>query len=226
VKVSLGADQPAGKPNRRVVSKAKPLTLRTTPFTFWLLLAWFLEIGAAAGLIYWVGADCFRDWAVYGVLEISRLEIGVLAFSVAALCWLVTQCWKYFDPYPEVRISPGAASLGTSFDVEWIFRGSKRRLKKIAMALEGREEVWAENKLGASARAHKLIAPFYVEQMDMPQRLDQGQVHVQLPEGLMPSFESEKTKIVWLVRFENQIKWGAKMKYEFPVQDLAEAAHG
>ena len=60
----------------------------------------------------------------------------------------------------------------------------------------------------------------------MLQRLDQGQVHVQLPEGLMPSFESEKTKIVWLVRLDNQIKWGARMKYEFPVQVLPEVAHG
>jgi hypothetical protein len=226
VKVSPGANQPAGKASHRGVSKAKPLTMRTTPFTFWLLLAWFLEIGGAAGLIYWVGADCFRTWAVDGAFEISRLEIGVLVFAVAALCWLVTQCWKYFDPYPEVRISPGAAALGTSFDVEWTFGGSKRRLRSIAMALEGREEVWAENKVGERARAQKLTAPFYIEEIDMLQRLDQGQVHVQLPEGLMPSFQGEKAKIVWLIRFENQIKWGARMKYEFPVQVLPEVAHG
>jgi hypothetical protein len=226
VKVLLGADQPAGKPSRRGILKAKPVTVRTTPFSFWLLLFWLVEIGGAAGLIYWVGADRFRNWTADGVFNISGLEIGVLVFAVGALCWLVTQCWKYFDPHPELRISPGAAHLGTSFDVEWTFRGSKRRLRSIAMALEGREEVWAENKLGKHARAQKLTAPFYVEELDMLERLDQGQVHVQLPEGLMPSFDGEKTRIVWLVRFENQIKWGARMKYEFQVQVLPEVAHG
>ena len=94
------------------------------------------------------------------------------------------------------------------------------------MALEGREEVWAENKSGKHARPQKLTAPFYVEQLDTPQRLDQGQVHVQLPEGLMPSFNADKTKIVWLVRFENQSKWGARMNYELPVQVLPEVANG
>ena len=94
------------------------------------------------------------------------------------------------------------------------------------MALEGREEVWAENKEGKKARAQKLTAPFYTEKLDMPARLDQGQVHVQVPEALMPTFESEKTRIVWLLRFENQIKWGPRMKYEFPVQVLPEVAHG
>lgn len=226
MKVSLAANEPAGKPGRRIVSKAKPVIVRTTPFSFWLLLFWLLEIGGAAGLIYWVGAERFRDWTADGVLEMSPVEIGVLVFAIGALCWLVTQCWKYFDPFPEVRISPGSAHLGTSFDVEWTFRGSKRRLKSIAMALEGREEVWAENKLGKQARPQKLTAPFYVEQLDMLQRLDQGQVHVQLPEGLMPTWDGEKTKIVWLVRFENQIKWGARMRYEFQVLVLPEVAHG
>jgi hypothetical protein len=94
------------------------------------------------------------------------------------------------------------------------------------MALEGREEVWAENKVGERAHAQKLTAPFYVEELDMLQRLDQGQVHVQVPEGLMPTFDGENTKIVWLVRFENQIKWGARMKYEFPVQVLPEVVNG
>ena len=196
------------------------------PFSFWLLAWWLLAIAGAGALIYWIGKEHFRSFVETGVFEVSRLEIGVLVFAVAALCWLVTQCWKYFDPYPEVRISPGAAHLGTSFDVEWSFRGSKRRLRSIAMALEGREEVLAENKTGKQARAQKLTAPFYVEQLDMPERLDQGQVHVQVPEGLMPTFDAEKTRIVWLVRFENQIKWGARMKYEFPVQVLPEVAHG
>lgn len=159
-----------------------------------------------------------------GILQPSRPDIAVLVFAIAALCWFVTRCWKYFDPYPEMRITPGAAPLGSSFDVEWTFRGSKRRIKSLAMALEGREEVLAENKTGKSVRAQKLTAPFYVEALEMPARMGEGQVHVQVPEGLMPTFESEKTRIVWLVRFENRIKWGARMKYEFPVQVLPEVA--
>jgi hypothetical protein len=160
------------------------------------------------------------------VLDISALEIWVLVFAIAALCWAATKCWKYFDPYPEVRISPGAAPLGASFDVEWNFRRAKRRLQKIAMALEGREEVLAEDKVGKQGRPQRLTAPFYVEELEMPARLDQGQVHVQLPEGLMPTLDAEKTRIVWLVRFETQIKWGPRTKYDFTVRVLPEVAHG
>ena len=226
MKVLLSADSQAARSAKRGVSKAKPLVIRTMPFSFSQLLLWMLALAGAGALIYWIGIDRFRNWNEGGVFEISGLETGVLVFAVAALCWLATQCWKYFDPYPEVRISPGAAPLGSSFDVEWTFRGSKRRLQTIAMALEGREEVWAENKTSKLARAQKLTAPFYLEELDMLDRLHQGHVHVQVPEGLMPSMDAENTKIVWLVRFENQIKWGARMKYEFPVHVLPEVSDG
>ena len=226
MKVLLSGEAQAAKTARRGVSRAKPLTIRTMPFSFWQLLLWVLGMAGAGTLIYWIGGDHFRRWNEGGALAVSGLEIGVLVFAVAALCWLATQCWKYFDPYPEVRISPGAAPLGSSFDVEWTFRGSKRRVQSIAMALEGREEVWAENKDGKLARAQKLTAPFYLEELNMPNRHEQGHVHVQVPEGLMPSMDAEKTKIVWVVRFENQIKWGPRLKYEFAVQVLPEVSDG
>jgi hypothetical protein len=226
VKVSLVPTQGAGKPVPRNVSKAKALVVRTSPFSFWLFACWLLAIVGAASLIYWIGKEHFRSLVDTGASNLSGLEIGMLVFAVTALCWLVTQCWKYFDPYPDVRISPGAAPLGSSFDVEWTFRGSKRRLRSISMVLEGREEVLAEDKTGRHTRPQKLTAPFYLEELDVPTRIHQGEIHVQIPEGLMPSLDGEKTRIVWLVRFENQIKWGARMKYEFPVQVLPEVAHG
>lgn len=226
VKVLLSADHPTARSARRGVSSAKAVTIRTMPFSVWMLVVWVVAIGGAGGLIYWIGADRFRISMEQEVFEVSGLEIGVVGFAVGALCWLVTQCWKYFDPYPEVRISPGAAQLGTSFDVEWKFCGSKGRLRALAIALEGREEVMAENKAGKQARAQKLTAPFYVEELDVPERIKEGNIHVPLPEGLMPTFECGNTKILWVVRFESRIKWAATMRYEFPVRVLAEAANG
>lgn len=198
------------------------MMIRTKPFSFSYLIKRLVGIAAAGALLYWIGKDRFESWADGGVIGISWLGGGLVVLGVTVLCWTTTQTWKYFDPYPDVRITPGAAPLGSSFDVEWSFRGSKRRLRSIAMALEGREEVLAENKVGKQTRAQKLTTPFYMEMLDMPNRLDQGHVHVQVPEGLMPTFDGEKTHIVWVVRFENQIKWGARMKYEFPVQVLPE----
>lgn len=223
--MSLAADSSAQK-GRRLVSIAKPLLTRTKPFTFGLLAIWLLAMTGAGSLIYWIGIDRLKATKASGVFEVSGVEIAVLGFAVGSLCWLVVQCWKYFDPYPDVRISPGAAPLGSSFDVEWTFRGSKRRLRGIAMTLEGREEVLAESKAGKQAPPQKLTAPFYVEQLDLATSAKEGQVHVRLPEGLMPSFVAEKTRITWLMRFENRIKWGPKLQYEFPVQVLPEVGHG
>ena len=210
----------------RATLKAKPVFVKTKPFSFWQLVLWLLASVAAIGVIALVGIVCFQRFVESNVFTLTHMEIGVLVFVVGALCWFVTRSWKYFDPYPDLRITPGAAPLGSSFDVEWNFRGSKRRLRSIAMALEGREEVLAEDKSGKATRAQKLTAPFYVEDLEMPQRLGEGNVHVQVPEALMPSFDGEKARIVWLVRFENQIKWGARTKYEFPVQVLPEVTHG
>lgn len=224
MKVSLVAGQAAGKGAGRVTLKTKPVFVRTKPFSFWQLALWVSASLAAGGVIYLIGALHFRTYVETGALQLTRLEIGTLVYAVGSLCWLATKSWKYFDPYPDVRITPGATSLGSSFDVEWSFRGSKRRLRSIAIALEGREEVLAENRSGKTARPQTLAAPFYVEDLEMPQRIGEGNVHVQVPEGLMPSFDGEKARIVWLVRFENQIKWGARTKYEFPVQVLPEVS--
>jgi len=200
--------------------------VRTKPFSFFYLVKRLSGIAAAGALLYWIGKDRFESWADGGVIGISWFGGGLVVLGVTVLCWMTTQTWKYFDPYPDMRITPGAAPLGSSFDVEWSFRGSKGRLREIAMALEGREEVWAENKAGKQAQPQKLIAPFYLEKLDLPGRLDQGQAHVQLPEGLMPTFDGEKARIVWVLRFENQIKWGARMKYEFQLEVLPEVSNG
>ena len=189
-------------------------------------MTWLVGILIAGGVIYCIGAIRFNDYMEDGTFRMSPLEIALLVPAVVAFCMLVTRCWKYFDPYPEVRISPGTACLGTSFDVEWTFGGSKRRLRGLAMALEGREEVWAENKTGTLAGAQRLTAPFFVQPLEIPKRAGHGQVHVELPKDLMPTFAAQKTKIVWLVRFESQVRWGTKIRYEFPVQVLPEAAHG
>ncbi|HKQ37632.1 MAG TPA: hypothetical protein VJ063_06100 [Verrucomicrobiae bacterium] len=226
MKVSLVAAQGTEKAAGRSILKAKPLVVQTKPFRFWQFALWMVASLGAGAAIFLMGQMHLINFNATGVLQPSRVDIAVLVFAVAALCWFVMRCWKYFDPCPDVRITPGAAPLGSSFDVEWTFRGSKRRLKMIAIALEGREEVLAENKTGKRARSQKLIAPFYVENLPMPPRMGEGQVHAQVPEGLMPTFDSENTRIVWIVRFENQIKWGARMKYEFPVQVLPEVAHG
>lgn len=226
MKVSLTAAQGPAKAAPRSILKPKPLVARTKPFTFWQLVLWLLASVGATGVIALLGIVCFQRFVETGVFTLTHMEIGVLVFAVGALCWFVTRSWKYFDPYPDLRITPGAAPLGSSFDVEWNFRGSKRRLRSVAIALEGREEVLAEDKTGKTARLQKLAAPFYVDNLEVPQRLGEGHVHLQVPEALMPTFESEKTQIVWLVRFENQIKWGARMKYEFPVQVLPEVTRG
>ena len=226
MKVSLAAVQGTGKPGTRTILKAKPLIVRTKPFTFWQFVLWVLASAGAGAAIFLMGEMHLINFKATGVLQPSRLDIGVLVFAVGALCWFVMRSWKYFDPYPDLRITPGAAPLGSSFDVEWVFRGSQGRVRSIAIALVGREEVMAEDKTSKRPRAQKLTAPFYVENSETPQKMGEGHVHLQVPEGLMPTFDSEKTRIVWLVRFENQIKWGARMKYEFPVQVLPEVAHG
>jgi hypothetical protein len=226
VKVSLVGTQGSAKGAARATLKAKPVFVQTKPFSFWQLVLWLSASVAAIGVIALVGMECFQRFVETNVFTLTHMEVGVLVFVVGALCWFVTRSWKYFDPYPDLRITPGAAPLGSSFDVEWNFRGSKRRLRSIALALEGREEVLAENKSGKATHPQKLTAPFYVEDLEMPQRLGEGNVHVQVPEGLMPTFDGENARIVWLVRFENQIKWGARVKYEFPIQVLPEVTHG
>jgi hypothetical protein len=226
VKVFSSAEQPVAGKGPRVAPSAKPVVIRTVPFTFRSLIGSLVVLCGAAALIYWVGSYYFHRWVEDGSMEFSRFGIGVVAFGVVMLCWSTIKCWKYFDPYPELRISPGAAPLGASFDVEWSFRGAKGRLQKLAMTLEGREEVMAENKTGKQAEPQKLTAPFYIAALQMPEQKGHGHVHVKLPEGMMPTMEAEKTKIIWLLRFESQIKWGPKLKYEFPVRVLPGVANG
>jgi hypothetical protein len=226
VKVFSSAEQPVAGKGPRVAPSAKPVVIQTVPFTVRWFIGWFLVLCGSTGLIYWVGTFCFHRWIQDGSLELSGIGLGLLGVAVVMLCWSTIKCWKYFDPYPELRISPGAAPLGASFDVEWSFRGAKGRLQKLAMTLEGREEVMAENKTGKQAQPQKLTEPFYIAALQMPEQKGHGHVHVKLPGGMMPTMEAEKTKIIWLLRFESHIKWGPKLKYEFPVRVLPEVANG
>jgi hypothetical protein len=210
-----------------------PLTLRPATASTGLLLASLAGLAAMVTIIGWRALRFWNNWRDLGVIEFSLLEILILLFVLAGVGWFALRCWKYFDPQPKLRLERAAVPLGDALELGWNFTGPVGRLLSLTIALEGREEtaVVEEQRaeLGIKYKTEKPETdPFYSATMFTAQsQADrvQGRICVPLPRDLMPTFNGEKTRIVWVIRFEGNVQWSTPMKHEFPINILPAGTH-
>jgi len=226
----------AGSPLPGIVwgaaANSNPVNLRPLTASTALLFASFGGIAVCGAIIAWRVLRFWHNWHELGVIEFSLMEILILIFLTGAVAWLTLRCWTYFDPHPALRLDRGSVALGDSFDLEWTFTGPVGRLRSLTISLEGREETMAQQEVAGEYGRHKsekkVQEPFYREALFTPETHAErvrGQIRVPVPCGLMPTFNAEKTKIVWIVQFHGDIAWSPKMKHEFPINILPEGVH-
>ena len=122
----------------------------------------------------------------------------------------------FFTPRPEVALS-SALSLGGSAALEWRFRGRVEMLKRLRIALVGKEWVSHSGQKGSSIDSHVFRR---VELLDLAAPPDQGFLSVTVPAGTMHSFAGENNKIVWSIKVEGEIPIWPDLDQDFVIEVL------
>jgi uncharacterized protein DUF3592 len=213
-------------------SNPNPVTLRPLSASIAVLLASLVGLVILGAILGWRVLRFWHNWRELGVIEFSLFEILILLFVLAGVGWCALRCWKYFDPQPKLQLGRGSVALGDAVELEWNFTGPVGRLRSLKIGLEGREEgkVVQEEQgaYGVKFKTEKLAkelfysAALFTSQTQADRA--QGRINVPLPRDRMPTFNGDKTQIVWVIQFEGDVEWSTPMKHEFPLNVLPAGA--
>lgn len=197
-------------PGGRVVlepamSPARRLIIMTVFMVFWngivsvfvgvLLREW------GRGNIEWVLALFLTPFVLIGLLLLFGTVHGFLAL---------------FNPRPRLTIGSRQLELGDTSDLDWVFSGATRRIKKLRIYLEGREE--ATYTRGTDTSTDKNV--FATIEIASKPNAEPGRAMVQVPRDTMHSFTSNHNKVVWEIHVKGEIGYWSDVDEAFEIEVL------
>ncbi|MDP3732132.1 MAG: hypothetical protein Q8R31_03755, partial [Candidatus Omnitrophota bacterium] len=121
-----------------------------------------------------------------------------------------------FNPYPRIMLNPAIISLGDKIEVRWDIAGKIKRIKKLHIFLEGREE--ATYKFGDTTNTDKKV--FFVKDvvnMNTTLTSRSGVTIVSVPIDTMHTLKAEHNKILWFIKVQGNIRHWPDMAEEFEI---------
>lgn len=167
-------------------------------------------VGKLVGLIFlalfWNGIVSVFVWFAYDGWRTGNPEGCLIAFLVPfvligllLIYGVFRQFLVLFNPRLELTLSRGGLAPGESALLQWKIDGKAERVTRLKIVLEGQEE--ATYRRGTDTRTDKeVFATIPVIDTDQPMQIAQGSARVHVPEDTMPSFKSDRNKIVWTLK--------------------------
>ena len=153
----------------------------------------------------------------------GRIFLGIFALVGAALgAAVVYQFLALFNPRPVLTASSPGAPLGSEIEVGWRFTGNVRRMRRLRISLEGREE--ATYRRGTTTTTDRnVFADITIDETSDHAAMASGSARVTIPADLMHTFTAPNNKIVWTLRATGDIPRWPDVGVEFPFTVLPSA---
>ena len=153
-----------------------------------------------------------------------RIFLGVFALIGAGLgVGVIYTFLALFNPRPILTASAPAVPLGGTLGVRWRFTGNVRRLVRLTITLEGREEATYQNgKNTTTAKNIFAILPL-LDTADRAQ-IAGGSAKVIVPRELIHTLAAPNNRIVWTLRVAGDIPKWPDVSADFPIAVLPREA--
>lgn len=160
---------------------------------------------------FWNGiVSVFVSIAVAGHLNgkpdwfMTLFMIPFVAIGLGLMAWVIHSFFSLFNPDAILNVSRTALAPGDEVTIAWHFSRRPARIRRFALTLEADER--ATYTVGTSTttdtdRLHEID----VFQSSNPSAFERGEVTIQIPVGVMHSFEASNNKVVWRIRAHGEI---------------------
>lgn len=141
------------------------------------------------------------DWFLT-VFMVPFVLVGLLLIGMVVKLALAA-----FNPRPQLTVSSQSPRLGQSLQVQWRFDGSVRRLERLRIVLEGREE--ATYRRGTDTRTDtEVFATITVLDTRDQMQMRRGSTMVDIPDDTMHSFDADNNVVAWAFEVDGEIaRW-------------------
>jgi hypothetical protein len=164
-----------------------------------------------------------------GTIDALPLIYALVAFFAAV--WFAIQLRKtlpaLFAPAPSIEISPAILTLGEKFTLHWRFRSSTRQIASLAFFLVAREELKiltiVDTGHGADEQEKtETTTTFESSIVTITEQgfFGEGARASAIPGDGMHSFQSSKSRFIWLIQTRQQLANDSIIIHEFEVSVL------
>ncbi len=170
--------------------------------------------GVILAALFWNGIVSVFVWQVIKSFERGRPEWFLTVFMIpfvliglGLLAGIIYFAAAATNPRCRLRVDSPLVRPGQTLSVSWEFRGAVRRLNRLRIHLEGREE--ATYARGTSTHTDReIFAQIPLADLSSSRDMERGTGQGRVPERTMPSFTAPNNKVVWTVKVRGEIsRW-------------------
>jgi hypothetical protein len=149
-------------------------------------------------------------WLKLFLVPFVLVGLGLIGAALYTLLGL-------FNPRALLTLDPSTVPLGGAFDLTWRLVGKTRKLRRLRITLEGREE--ATYRRGTDTVTDKeTFAVIPVLETDQESEMAGGTSIVVVPADTMHSFQSVSNRIAWSIHVRGEIPRWPDVADEYPVK--------
>ena len=214
------AAAPAARRLERATS-AGPVTLRPRATPLGKLAGTLLVALFWNGIVSVFVWQVVETWRTGGDVE-GCLVLFLVPFVLIGLLLLLAvpyQLLALFNPRPRLTLSRGVLAPGDSVHLEWRFTGLPGRIRKLRIALEGREETVREDGGSASTKA-RTFATVVVVETEERTLIPHGSRLLGVPADARPSDEGPDGRVRWLLTVRGEIAFWPDVNEEIELEVL------
>lgn len=176
----------------------------------------------AGGLIilalFWNGITGAIGFAVLKDFNIiPMIFIGVFfLIGMIILAGAVHSFLQLFNPKTVAVCSHSYLQPGSEFEISWLQKGNAKKIKKLNITLEGKEEV--SYRQGTKTRTETSV--FFSERIletSAPEEIASGYRDVKIPQESMHTFEASSNKIIWTLQIHGEIPYWPDILDDFTI---------
>jgi hypothetical protein len=211
----VGSPVPAALPGGAGGSvELKPAVAPLTGFLVMLVIALFWN-----GIVWAILLNMGKGDGV------GRIFLSIFALIGAGLIAVVTyQFLALFNPRPILTANSTSVPLGGVLDVQWRFTGNVRRLTKLTIALQAREE--ATYRRGTTTTTDRnIFANITLAETADRAQIASGTAKITIPRELMHTFTARNNKIIWTLHVAGDIPRWPDVGAEFIIDVLPAGLH-
>ncbi len=176
--------------------------------------------------LFWNGiVSIFVVFTIQGWREGEGFEMGcmtlfLIPFVLIGLLLIVgvfSSILALANPRPRLVLDPASPRLGGTATLRWEMTGAVRRIRRLEIRIEGKEEARYRRGTNTYTDHHTFYAETLYE-TGQALNMRQGSVSVTLPADQMHSFEASNNKIEWTLSVRGDIARWPDVSEAFPLE--------
>ena len=123
---------------------------------------------------------------------------------------------QLFNPKTVAVCSHSYLQPGSEFEISWLQKGNSKRIRKLILTLEGKEQVTYRQGTNTRTETSVFFSERILETVD-PSEISRGFREVKIPDEAMHTFDAANNKIIWTLQIHGEIPYWPDILDDFTI---------